>query len=130
MDELLLLNIILHVRNHLSVFQYSIRLDYIEALSNYDPTNADIRKYWDQIRKRAGVESAFVATPEIASDPALMHEYIIRERQIELCFEGDRYFTTRRLWKAHTPDKIVTDPVTGEEKDGRIYGETFKIEII
>lgn len=52
-----------------------------------------------------------------------MHEYIIRERQIELCFEGDRYFTTRRLWKAHTPDKIVTDPVTGEEKDGRIYGD-------
>ena len=100
-----------------------ILLDYIEALSNYDPTNADIRKYWDQIRKRAGVESAFVATPEIASDPALMHEYIIRERQIELCFEGDRYFTTRRLWKAHTPDKIVTDPVTGEEKDGRIYGD-------
>ncbi len=39
-----------------------ILLDYIEALSNYDPTNADIRKYWDQIRKRAGVESAFVAT--------------------------------------------------------------------
>lgn len=97
-----------------------ILLDYIEALCKYDPTHADIRKYWDEIRSRAGVESAFVATPEIASNPALMYEYIIRERQIELCFEGDRYFTTRRLWRAHTPDE-------GGEVDQRKFGDGGRV---
>ena len=100
-----------------------ILLDYIEALNHYDPTNPDIRKYWDEIRSRAGVPSAFEATPEIAGNEGLQNEYIIRERQIELCFEGDRYFTTRRLWKAHTPDEIIKDEVTQEERDGRIYGD-------
>lgn len=93
-----------------------ILLDYIEALSHYDPTHADIRKYWDQIRNRAGVESAFIATPELTSDVEEMRKLIIRERQIELCFEGDRYFTTRRLWLAHTPDE-------GGEEDNREFGD-------
>ena len=103
---------------YISVFiRYAeILLDYIEALSHYDPSHPDIRKYWDQIRERAGVPSAYEATPEIVNDSELLHEMIIRERQIELCFEGDRYFTTRRLWKAHTPD-------AGGEKDERIYGD-------
>ena len=99
-----------------------ILLDYIEALNEYDPTNPDIRKYWDMIRDRAGVPSAFVATPEIAGNQDLQREYIIRERQIELCFETDRYFTTRRRWVAHTPDEggMVDDRKYGE--GGRVWG--------
>jgi hypothetical protein len=93
-----------------------IMLNYIEALNEYDPNNSDIRKYWDLIRSRAGVPSAFVATPQIASSKHLQREYIIKERQIELCFEGDRYFTTRRLWVAHTPDE-------GGATDPRKYGD-------
>lgn len=99
-----------------------ILLDYIEALNEYDPTNPDIRKYWDMIRDRAGVPSAFVATPEIAGNQDLQREYIIRERQIELCFETDRYFTTRRRWVAHTPDEggMVDDRKYGD--GGRVWG--------
>ena len=93
-----------------------ILLNYIEALNEYDPTNPDIRKYWDMIRSRAGVPSAFVATPEIAGNKDSQREYILRERQIELCFEGDRYFTTRRRWLAHTPD-------AGGAVDTRKYGD-------
>lgn len=93
-----------------------ILLNYIEALNEYDPGNADIRKYWDMIRERAGVPSAFVATPQIAGNKDLQREYVLRERQIELCLEGDRYFTTRRRWLAHTED-------TGAPVDTRIYGD-------
>ncbi|HAE42132.1 MAG TPA: RagB/SusD family nutrient uptake outer membrane protein, partial [Clostridiales bacterium] len=84
--------------SYMSVFiRYAqIMLDYIEALNEYDPNNADIRKYWDMIRERAGVPSAFITNPEIAGNKELQREFILRERQIELAFEGDRYFTSRR----------------------------------
>ena len=97
-----------------------ILLDYIEALNEYDPTNPDIRKYWDMIRERAGVPSAFVASPEIAGNQDLQREFIIRERQIELNMEGDRYFTTRRRLIALTPDE-------GKDVDDRIYGDGGRV---
>lgn len=97
----------------------TILLNYIEALNEVDPSNPDIKKYWDQIRSRAGVPSAFVATPEIAGDKDQQRDFIIRERLIELNMEGDRYFTTRRLWKSH----LV--PTSREDKfgdNGDMYG--------
>ncbi|WP_080902974.1 RagB/SusD family nutrient uptake outer membrane protein [Parabacteroides sp. Marseille-P3160] len=93
-----------------------ILLNYIEALNEYDPSNADIRKYWDMIRERAGIPSVFSTNPEIAGNKDLQREFIIRERQIELNSEGDRYFTTRRRWLAHTPDQ-------GGATDDRKYGD-------
>ena len=93
-----------------------VMLDYVEALNEYNPTNPDIRKYWDMIRERAGVPSAFVTNPQIAGNKDLQREFILRERQIELAFEGDRYFTSRRRWLAHTPD-------TGGATDNRKWGD-------
>lgn len=93
-----------------------ILLNYIEALNEYDPSNADIRKYWDLIRERAGIPSAFEITPGMAGNKDLQREWILRERQIELAFEGDRYITTRRRWLAHTEDQ-------GGATDKRIYGD-------
>ena len=93
-----------------------ILLDYIEALNEYDPNNTDIEKYWDQIRTRAGLPSIFETYPEIRGDKKQQREYILRERQIELNFEGDRYYTTRRRWLSSTED-------TGDAKDKRKYGD-------
>ena len=93
-----------------------ILLDYIEALNEYDPKNADIRKYWDLIRDRAGIPSVFEAMPQITGNQDLQRKYILQERMVELCFENDRYFTTRRRWVADTPDD-------GSSKDNRIYGD-------
>lgn len=93
-----------------------ILLNYIEALNEYEPGHPDIRKYWDMIRERAGVPSVFVTNPEIAGNKQLQLEYILRERQIELAMEGDRYWTTRRRWLAHTPDE-------GGAVDNRKYGD-------
>lgn len=100
----------------------TILLNYIEALNEFDSGNSDIRKFWDMIRERAGVPSAFVATPHISGNQEEQREYIIRERQVELCFEGDRYTTTRRLWRAHNPDlgAVVDNRKFGD--GGRFWG--------
>uniref|UniRef100_UPI003217552F RagB/SusD family nutrient uptake outer membrane protein n=1 Tax=uncultured Draconibacterium sp. TaxID=1573823 RepID=UPI003217552F len=81
-----------------------ILLDYIECLNEYDPGNSDIKTYWDMIRERAGVPGIFEVYPEIKGSKEQQREFIIQERQVELCFETDRYFTTRRRWLSYTPD--------------------------
>lgn len=93
-----------------------IYLNYIEALNEYDPTNADIKKYWDMIRDRAGLPSIFETYPEIQGNIEKQREYILRERQIELCFETDRYFTTRRRLLADKTD-------TSRQPKDRRYGD-------
>jgi hypothetical protein len=96
-------------------------LNYIESLNEYDPGHADIAKYWNMIRDRAGIPGIFEVYPEIKGDKEKQREYILRERQVELCFETDRYFTTRRRWLADTPDNGGdTDRKFGE--GGRMWG--------
>ncbi len=103
-------------RNGIYIRLAEIYLNYIEALNEYDPSNPDIKKYWDLIRSRAGLPSIFDTYPEIKGNTAKQLEYIIRERQVELCFEGDRYFTTRR--------RLLSDKVdTGHAVDHRMYGD-------
>lgn len=92
-----------------------ILLNYIESLNEYDPNNAKIAEYWNMIRERAGIPGIFNVYPGIKGDKDKQREFILRERQIELCFETDRYFTTRRRWLADTPD-------TGGNAD-RKYGD-------
>ena len=92
-----------------------ILLNYIESLNEYDPNNAKIAEYWNMIRERAGIPGIFDVYPGIKGDKDKQREFILRERQIELCFETDRYFTTRRRWLADTPD-------TGGNTD-RKYGD-------
>ena len=71
-------------------------LDYIEALNEIDPNNEDIEIYWDRIRSRAGLPSIFDTYPNIKGDKELQLEYILRERQVELAFEGKRYWD---IWR-------------------------------
>lgn len=78
----------------------NVYLNYAEALNESDPGNADILKYVNLIRERAGVPiygggAGQVAT---ATDQATVRELIRKERKVELAFENVRYFDTRR-WK-------------------------------
>lgn len=93
-----------------------VLLDYIEALNEVDPDNPDIEKYWNQIHERAGIPGIFTIYPGIKGNKAEQREYIIRERQIELNMEGDRYYTTRRRLLSETPD-------LGGDVDARKYGD-------
>ncbi len=83
------------------MFRYAeILLNYVEALNEYDPGNPDILKYLNKIRERAGIPQygdGSNALPVPASQAA-MRKAIHRERRVELCFEKQRYFDTRR-WK-------------------------------
>lgn len=75
----------------------NIYLDYAEALNESNPADADILKYLNLIRERAGVPQYGTAIPAPASQAA-MREAIHAERRVELAFENVRYFDTRR-WK-------------------------------
>lgn len=83
------------------MFRYAeVLLNYVEALNEYDPGNPDILKYLNKIRERAGIPQYGIGTdalPVPASQEA-MRKAIHRERRVELCFEKQRYFDTRR-WK-------------------------------
>ncbi|CAN5826007.1 RagB/SusD family nutrient uptake outer membrane protein [soil metagenome] len=78
----------------------NIYLDYAEALNEYDPTNSDIVTYLNLIRDRAGVPiyGSGVNDLPIPSGQAEMRTAIRKERRVELAFENNRYFDTRR-WK-------------------------------
>ncbi|MGJ1445046.1 RagB/SusD family nutrient uptake outer membrane protein [Sphingobacterium spiritivorum] len=76
----------------------NIYLDYAEALNESDPANADILKYLNLIRERAGIPVYGSATIPVPGSQGAMREAIRRERQVELAFENVRFFDTRR-WK-------------------------------
>ncbi len=103
-------------RQHTYIRLAEIYLNYIEALNEYDPSNSNIKKYWDLIRERAGLPSIFDTYPEIKGNKDKQLEYILRERQVELCFEGDRYFTTRR--------RLLSDKIdTNRPVEKRMFGD-------
>lgn len=81
-----------------------VYLDYIEALNEYDPTNADILTYWNKIRHRAGVADIDSLYPEIVGNQELQRKYIQRERMVEMCFEQQRYYDTRTWMIAPVSD--------------------------
>lgn len=94
-----------------------ILLNYVEALNEYDPANADIATYLNMVRKRAGVpqigvvdeETGAALYPEAIGNQTLMRELIRRERHVELCFENLRYFDIR-TW------------MTADREHGDVYG--------
>ncbi|MDP4184870.1 MAG: RagB/SusD family nutrient uptake outer membrane protein [Bacteroidota bacterium] len=70
-------------------------LSYAEALNEFDPGNSDILKYVNLVRERAGIPGL---PSSLLSDPIKMREAILRERQVELFCESQRYFDITQ-WK-------------------------------
>lgn len=68
-------------------------LNYAEALNEAQATHPDVLIYLNKVRTRAGL-------PALGSGLSQnrIREEIRKERRIELCFEGKRYFDVRR-WK-------------------------------
>ncbi|TDS13898.1 RagB/SusD family nutrient uptake outer membrane protein [Sphingobacterium paludis] len=105
----------------------NVYLDYAEALNESSPGNADILRYVNLIRSRAGVPlygSADIAAPTSQEG---MREAIRRERRVELAFESVRYFDTRRWKIAATTD---SGPVYGLnlQADGDAFYQKTLIE--
>lgn len=88
----------------------NIYMDYIEALNEATPGDADILKYLNLIRDRAGVPlygSSDLLAP-VGQDA--MRIAIRKERRVELAFENVRFFDVRR-WK-----------IAEQTDNGPIYG--------
>lgn len=82
-------------------------LSYCEILNEVSPGNADILKYLNLIRERAGIPQ--YATSQVdgyvkvnLNDQAEMRKLIRMERRVELCGEGIRYDDLRRWKEAET----------------------------
>ena len=84
-------------------------LMYAEALNEVNGPTADVLKYLDIIRKRAGLNGVAVSWQNFSSNPSKftttdgMREIIHRERSIEMAFEGKNYWDIRR-WKKATQE--------------------------
>jgi hypothetical protein len=92
-----------------------IYLNYAEALNEYDPGNADIVKYLNLIRERAGIPGYGSPGLPVPAGKEAMREKIRAERRIELAFETHRWFDIRR-WKIL--EQTVNGALHGMNVDG------------
>lgn len=75
------------------VIRYAdILLMYAEALNESDGDLATLLNVWNQVRARAGVPPIASVYPGVNSDKNLRRELLRRERAVEFCFEGVRYY--------------------------------------
>lgn len=81
---------------------------YAEALNEAEGPNAEVYKYIDSVRSRAGLPSvesawnAYSTNPSKYTTQSGMRDIIHRERLIELAFEGQRFWDLRRWKEAYT----------------------------
>jgi hypothetical protein len=90
----------------ISIFRLAeLYLNYTEALFEYtlsqgaDPLGKEeIFTYWDKIRRRAGLPTVREAYKKagITLTAEKLRQLLRREREIELAFEGHRYYDNRR----------------------------------
>lgn len=97
-------------------------LMYAEALNEVSGPSATVYDYLDRIRTRAGLEGVqeswqnYSVNPEKPNTQTGLREIIHRERNIELAFEGHRYWDLLR-WK--TAVQELNEPILG----WNVYGE-------
>ncbi|WP_312482505.1 RagB/SusD family nutrient uptake outer membrane protein [Sphingobacterium multivorum] len=82
---------------------------YAEACNEVDPSDPEIIKYIDLVRKRAGIPgyaelNASGKKTDVIGNQSKQREAIQRERRIELFAEGQRYFDVRRWMIAETAE--------------------------
>lgn len=109
------------------VFRYAeILLNYAEAINEAQGPVADVYRYVNMVRARAGV--ALPALPAGLTKDA-MRLRIQNERRVELCFEGHRFYDVRR-WKLG--ETYLNKPVTGmritKTTSGGYTYERFTVE--
>lgn len=107
-------------------------LMYAEALNeSNDAPNADVYQYINLVRARAGLNTVQNAWSNYSSNPtkyttkAGMRSIIQRERAIELCFEGQRYWDLMR-WKTAATE--LAGNVTGWDRTAKT-GDLFYREL-
>jgi len=112
----------------------NIYLDYAEALNESSPGDADIIKYLNLIRERAGIPQYGAASGQIniGNSQDKVREAIRNERRVELAFENSRYFDVRRWCTAEDKNSLDYQgkAIYGMniEKDGPEFFVRTKVE--
>ncbi len=102
------------------IFRYpEIYLNYAEALNEWSPGNADIKKYVDIVRTRTGIAMPPMPT---GLSQAETRERIRNEKRIEFAFEDHRFWDIRRWMQG---PEFFGKPLTGVEIT-RNSDNTFK----
>ena len=102
------------------IFRYpEIYLNYAEALNEWSPGNADIKKYVDIVRTRTGIAMPPMPT---GLSQAETRERIRNEKRIEFAFEDHRFWDVRRWMQG---PEFFGKPLTGVEIT-RNSDNTFK----
>lgn len=106
-------------------------LMYAEALNEWQGQTAHttVIEYLDKVRTRSGVPGVLEAwskakTPKTSFTKEEMREIIRRERTIELCYEGHRFWDVRR-WKI--AQKEFDSDAEGWDMDGKTFEEFYMI---
>lgn len=104
-------------------------LNYAEALNEIEPNHPDILKYVNLVRQRAGIPDLQTVYPGAVGDKDEMRKRILQERQIELAFEGDRYYTLIRRLMMNDP-KVQTiyrmNTITNDGNQGFAFADFNK----
>ncbi|KAA2243583.1 RagB/SusD family nutrient uptake outer membrane protein [Chitinophaga agrisoli] len=94
-----------------------VYLSYAECLNEAAPGSADVLKYLNLIRERAGIPLYGSATLPVPAGQAAMREAIRKERRVELAFENNRFFDVRR-WK-----------IAEQTENGPMYGLNISADL-
>lgn len=110
-------------RPYIHIRLAEIYLNYAEALNEASPGHPDVLTYLNNVRQRAGIPDLETVYPEAVGNQAQMRKWILRERQIELAFEGDRYFTQlRRLQMGDAGQQSIYRMNTIANDNGQGFG--------
>jgi starch-binding outer membrane protein, SusD/RagB family len=110
-----------------NIFRFAeMYLNYAEALNEYNPGNADIKRYIDFLRSRTGISMPLLPAGLSQAD---MRERIRNERRIELAFEDHRSWDVRRWLQA---PQYLGASLTGvdiiKKADGSFSYKPIKVE--
>ena len=98
-------------------------LNYAEALNEIEPGNSDIKKYYDKVRNRNGVNMPGLP---LSLNQSQTRERIYNERRVEFAFEDHRLWDLRRWMMATT---VLASPVKGV-KVTRLSPDQFNYTVI
>ena len=90
-------------RPYILIRYAEILLNYAEALNEYNPSSPDVVTYLNLVRTRAGLPGIETVYPGAVGNKDQMRKHILRERNVELCFESDRYYTLLRRMMMKEP---------------------------